>query len=94
MIFGFHTSGLALATFAPLLVRSIVCFDPTFACCAPTTTGDLVLVMTEVCFAIDIEFWVGLDLPPKLVKLACCWAELEVVRCSELLGGLAIDIEF
>ena len=40
MTFGFHTSGSALATFAPLLVRSIVCFDPTFACCAPTTTGD------------------------------------------------------
>ena len=72
-IFGFLTSGLALTLFAPFLVRSIVCFGPTFVCCAPTTTGDpelktcgvdLVLVMTEVCFAIDIEFWVGLDLPP------------------------------
>ena len=96
-IFGFLTSGLALTLFAPFLVRSIVCFGPTFACCAPTTTGDLVLVMTEVCFAIDIEFWVGLDLPPKLVKLVClvcCWTELGLIRCSALFGGLAIAIEF
>ena len=88
-MFVFVTSGLPLALFAPFLVRSIVCF-PELRICGV----DLVLVMTEVCFAIDIEFWVGFDLPPKLVKLACCWTELEVVRCSELLGGLAIDIEF
>ena len=103
------TSGLALPTFAPFLVRSMVCFGPTFACWAPTGDPelkiwglDLVLVMTEVCFAMDIEFWVELvkligSLPPKLVKLVCLvcgWSVAGLIFCSALELGFAIVIEF